>query len=73
LKEATMTTVESDLLGCGYCRIERKGRGGTSDRLEITIEDGVTGDGVKTLTIAGSIEIEEFFALIDQIQAQAKP
>jgi hypothetical protein len=63
--------VESDLCGFGHGRIEYREDHGDSSTLMITIDNSSnTGiDQLEMMTIVGSIEIEEFFKLIDQVRS----
>jgi hypothetical protein len=64
-----MKVVESELNGCGYCRVEYDEHHGDSSTLSIEIDNsGATGEELKSLTIYGSIEIAEFFNLIDRVR-----
>jgi hypothetical protein len=60
--------VEGDLEGFGYGRVEYYEEHGDSSRLEITFRDN-SNDPMQTMRIVGSIEIEEFFKLIDRVRA----
>jgi hypothetical protein len=64
-----MKVVESELYGLGYCRVEYDEHHGDSSTLTIEIDNsGATREKLKSLTIYGSIEIGEFFNLIDRIR-----
>ena len=60
--------VESDLWGFGYGRIEYREDRGDSSTLEITFRDN-SNDPRQTMRIVGSIEIGEFFKLIDRVRS----
>jgi hypothetical protein len=60
--------VESDLLGCGYARLEYREEHGDHSTLVITFNDN-SDNPRQTMTIVGSIEIEGFFDLIDQVRS----
>jgi hypothetical protein len=62
--------VESDLCGCGHGRIEYREEHGDSSTLVISVDNsGNTGDDrPEMMRIVGSIEIEEFFKLIDRVR-----
>jgi hypothetical protein len=59
--------VEDDLGGFGYGRIEYREDHGDSSRLEIYFRDN-SNDPLQTMEIVGSIEIAEFFKLIDRVR-----
>ena len=65
LMQAQTKMVESDLDGFGYSRIEWCEKHGDSSTLEITYRDN-TNDPMQTMRIVGSIEIAEFFKLINR-------
>jgi hypothetical protein len=61
--------VESDLGGFGYGRIEYYEEYGDRSTLEITFNHDNNSDyPQQTMTIIGSIEIDEFFKLIDLVR-----
>jgi hypothetical protein len=59
--------VESDLDGFGYGRAEYCEEFGDHSTLEICFRDN-SNDPLQTMEIVGSIEIEEFFKLIDRVR-----
>jgi hypothetical protein len=72
LMQARTKVVEDDLGGFGYGRIEYREEHGDRDssRLEIYFRDN-SNDPLQTMEIVGSIEIEEFFKLIDRVRREA--
>jgi hypothetical protein len=67
LMQAQTKMVESNLDGFGYGRIEYREEHGDSSTLVITYRDN-TNDPMQTMRIVGSIEIAEFFKLIDRVR-----
>jgi hypothetical protein len=65
--QAQTKMVESDLGGFGYGRIEYREDHGDSSTLEIFFRDN-SNDPLQTMEIVGSIEIAEFFKLIDRVR-----
>jgi hypothetical protein len=64
--------VETDFIASdGFCRIQWDEHHGDSSTLEITVEGDSDSAEHRTLTITGSSEISQFFALIDQIRGKA--
>ena len=59
--------VESDLGGLGHGRVEYDEELGDRSRLVITFNDN-SDEPRQTMTIIGSIEIAEFFQLIDRVR-----
>lgn len=65
--------VEDDLGGFGYGRVEYREEHGAHSTLEITFNADNCYEPKQTMTIVGSIEIQEFFKLIDQVRSDQCP
>jgi hypothetical protein len=70
-KESAMIVEHDFIASDGFCRIKWDEHHGNSSKLEITVKGDSSGDDHRTMTITGSIEIEEFFALVDKIRGKA--
>jgi hypothetical protein len=66
-REDQTRVIESDLGGFGYGRVAYYEEHGDHSTLEITFRDN-TDEPRQTMTIVGSIEIAEFFQLLDRVR-----
>jgi hypothetical protein len=68
LMQARTKVVEGDLEGFGYGRVEWYEEHGDHSTLTITFNDNMSNHVRQTMEIVGSIEIAEFFKLIDRVR-----